>query len=66
MVTFILQQFRCYAAITLCKYDERDAAQEQFSRFESMYSSVSTEAKTADMDVVQQRQLLADALHNSS
>lgn len=54
------------AAITLCKYDEHDAAQEQFSRFESMYRSVSTETQTADMDVVQQRQLLADALHSST
>ena len=31
-----------------------------------MYSSVSKETQTADMDVVKQRQLLADALHSSS
>ena len=66
MVTLIPQQICSDAAITLCKYDEQDAAQEQFSRFESMYSSVSKEAQVADMDVVQQRQLLADALHNGS
>lgn len=31
-----------------------------------MYRSVSKETQTADVDVVQQRQLLADALHSSS
>lgn len=61
----MLQPFCSGAAITLCKYDEQEAAQEQFSRFESMYSSMSKEAQTADMDVVKQHQLLADALHSS-
>lgn len=55
-----------HAAITLCKYDEQDLAHEQLNRFEAMYSTVGKEAQTADADVVQQRQLLADALHTTT
>lgn len=52
------------AAITLCRYDEQDAAQEQFIKFEGMYNNVGKEAQTADTDVVQQRHLLAEALRS--
>ena len=51
------------AAITLTKFGEHESAQDQFARFESMYSKVSKEVQTADTDVVQQRQMLMDALH---
>ncbi len=50
------------AAITLSNYDERDLAQEQFDRFERIFSSVGRDTQTADADVVQQRQLLLDIL----
>lgn len=50
------------AAITLSKYDEQDSAREQFERFESMYRNVGRDTQTADADLVQQRQLLLDAL----
>jgi len=50
------------AAITLSNYDERDLAQEQFDRFERIFSSVGRDTQMADADVVQQRQLLLDIL----
>ena len=50
------------AAITLSKYDEQDSAREQFERFERKYRAVSRDTQTADADLVQQRQLLMDAL----
>ena len=53
------------AAISLTKYDQLEAAREQFARFESMYSIASKEVQTADADVVLQRQLLIDALQQT-
>ncbi len=48
------------AAITLSNYDEPDLAQEQFDRFERIFSIAGRDTQMAD--VVQQRQLLLDIL----
>ncbi len=54
--------FMYAAAITLSNYDERDLAQEQFDRFEGIFSIAGRDTQMADADVVQQRQLLLDIL----
>ncbi|DBB06676.1 TPA: Bardet-Biedl syndrome 4 protein [Trebouxia sp. C0004] len=56
--------FRLNYAITLSNYDEPDLAQEQFDKFERIFSIAGRDTQTADANVVQQRQLLLQILNS--
>jgi Bardet-Biedl syndrome 4 protein len=54
--------FHLNYAITLANAGEIDRAQEQFSKFESIFQSLPDDARTGDSDVMEQRTALAAAL----